>query len=334
MVSFTTIFAQDGDFVALKTIKPITIDGIANDSIWNKQEWNSLDYVWIPYNTAVSAEDFTGRFKLAWDSSFLYLLVEAIDDSLYDGHAVPTDNYWNDDCVEVFLDEDHSGGIHQNSFNAFAYHVSTLSDVVDFGISSTDTFNSHINVKWLKNDNTYTWELAIKIFDDSFIHNKDVPVKLTKGKVMGFSLAYCDNDGSPERENFIGSKFQTEANSNRSYIDASIFGSVTLVDSSGSEPDTTENPDAIQNVKNGNKLFVYPSVCKKNIYLTTNSSNYSSELNITILDLKGITYYSERQFLAGEKTINISISDFPVGLYNVLVQSDQGTSQTRFLKIE
>ena len=45
---------------------------------------------------------------------------------------------------------------------------------------------------------------------------------------MGFSLAYCDNDHSPERENFMGSVRVDGEDKNRSWIDAGIFGLLTL----------------------------------------------------------------------------------------------------------
>jgi len=44
-------------------------------------------------------------------------------------------------------------------------------------------------------------------------------------------LAYCDNDGSPEREHFMGSHDIEAVNGdkNRGYIDASVFGDLVLV---------------------------------------------------------------------------------------------------------
>ena len=48
---------------------------------------------------------------------------------------------------------------------------------------------------------------------------------------MGFMLAYCDNDGSPEREHFVGSHEITPVNGDKNlgFIDASVFGKITLV---------------------------------------------------------------------------------------------------------
>jgi hypothetical protein len=43
-------------------------------------------------------------------------------------------------------------------------------------------------------------------------------------------LAYCDNDGSPVRENFIGSKPMAGPDKNLGYINADVFGSLRLVE--------------------------------------------------------------------------------------------------------
>ena len=45
---------------------------------------------------------------------------------------------------------------------------------------------------------------------------------------MGFALAYCDNDKSKTRENFIGSVYVEGNDKNRGWIDANIFGTLKL----------------------------------------------------------------------------------------------------------
>jgi len=51
---------------------------------------------------------------------------------------------------------------------------------------------------------------------------------LKSGKKMGFALAYCDNDHSTERENFIGSTIVEGEDKNKGWIDAGIFGLLRL----------------------------------------------------------------------------------------------------------
>ena len=81
------------------------------------------------------------------------------------------------------------------------------------------------------NRTRFLWEVAIKVFNDDFQPNTgSEPVSLTAGKTMGFMLAYCDNDGSDEREHFIGSHDiePVDGDKNLGYIDASVFGTIRL----------------------------------------------------------------------------------------------------------
>ena len=47
---------------------------------------------------------------------------------------------------------------------------------------------------------------------------------------MGLMVAYCDNDGSELRENFVGSEFVPGEGKDRGWIDAGLFGALTLVE--------------------------------------------------------------------------------------------------------
>jgi hypothetical protein len=50
-----------------------------------------------------------------------------------------------------------------------------------------------------------------------------------KDKKIGFMLAYCDNDTSVERENFIGSIPIAGPEKNVGWINASVFGKYVLM---------------------------------------------------------------------------------------------------------
>ncbi|WP_439153341.1 DUF6265 family protein [Winogradskyella sp.] len=207
--------------------KPI-IDGIADDAIWSSKIWLPIDQLWL--GDAYTAEDFKGRYKLAWSHEALYLLAKIKDDKLVDNHEDPLKAWWDDDCLEIFIDEDNSGGKHQYNHNAFAYHVALDGNVVDISTEKKGKFyNSHIESKRVTKGNTSIWEVKISLFDDSYSDDgENTPIKLQPGKVVGFALAYCDNDTSEHRENFIGSVFVPGENKNRGWIDANIFGTLRL----------------------------------------------------------------------------------------------------------
>lgn len=212
----------------IKTQETLKIDGIADESIWSRATWHPINELWLgqPY----TAEDFQGQYKLCWSEDALYVLVEITDDVLYDQYEDPLKLWWDDDCVEIFIDEDNSGGEHQYNHNAFAYHIALDGNVVDMSTEKTGKlYNSHVVSKNVTSGNTTIWELKISIYDDTYKDDgENVPVKLTANKKLGFAIAYCDNDSSLERENFIGSIPVEGEDKNRGWIDANIFGTIQL----------------------------------------------------------------------------------------------------------
>ena len=205
------------------------IDGMADDAAWQSAEWLPLDQVWIGQPPA--ADDFSGRYKVLWDENNLYVLAEITDDTLLDIRPDGLLKYWDDDCLEIFVDEDASGGEHQYNYNAFAYHIALDGKVADIGPDQQPHYyDDHCTVRRVTSGNTSTWEVAMKIFDGNKYSDDgdNIPKMLKAGEKMGFALAYCDNDHSPERENFIGSVLVEGVDKNRGWIDAGIFGVFTL----------------------------------------------------------------------------------------------------------
>lgn len=237
LVIWSTASVAESDAVHF-TGERIAVDGIVSEAAWQQAEWRGIDKHII--GEYPDAQDFTGRYKLLWDEQHLYLLAEISDDVLFDQHADPLLRYWDDDCLEIFIDEDASGGNHQFDYNAFAYHIALDNQAVDIGGQLEDgspefvLLNDHVESRWRRQPDqphTVVWEVAIRVFDDSFRPDAgSEPVSLAAGKTMGFMLAYCDNDGSTEREHFIGSHDIEPVNGDKNlgYIDADVFGTITL----------------------------------------------------------------------------------------------------------
>jgi len=205
------------------------VDGVADDEAWAGAEWRAIDQRWL--GPEMSPDDFTGRFKVVWTENRLYLLGEFVDDALFDSHRDPLQQYWDDDCLEIFLDEDHSGGNHQFNHNAFAYHVSLDNRAIDIGTDEKPRdYSHHIESRWRQQGDRVVWEVAIDVYADDYVDGSDAnrPVRLTPGKVMGLMVAYCDNDASELRENFIGSETVPYGPTDRGWIDAGLFGTLIL----------------------------------------------------------------------------------------------------------
>lgn len=211
------------------TTAPV-IDGVM-DPVWNQASWAAIDVFWLGTQRP-AAQDFSGRYKAMWDAGNLYLLFDITDDALMDASADPLVRYWDDDSVEIFIDENKSGGNHQYNTSAWAYHVSTLGDVVDFTNSTTPKLlNSHITVRRISQGSKHLWEMSMRVYGDNYDDNKiNTPITLFAGKQLGFSVCYNDNDSSAQRESMVGSVDTQGHKDNLGYIDASVFGSMSLVD--------------------------------------------------------------------------------------------------------
>ncbi|MEH6580774.1 MAG: sugar-binding protein [Halioglobus sp.] len=207
------------------------VDGVADETIWQRAEWRVLDNRWL--GPEYSSEDFQGRYKVVWTQSKLYFLGEFVDDVLIDTHRDPLVQYWDDDTLEIFIDEDNSGGEHHYNHNAFAYHLALDNQAIDIGTDrQPHNYSHHVESRWRQQGNKIIWEISIDIYTDAYRDGAgdNQPALLSPGKVLGFMVAYCDNDNSELRENFIGSEYAAGDDKDRGYIDAGLFGALELVD--------------------------------------------------------------------------------------------------------
>lgn len=211
------------------SVAPV-LDGLV-DPAWAAAPWDSLPYNYLPGTAMPSPSDLSARYKVLWTADALHLLVEVVDDSVSDRTVNPLQGWWNDDCVEIFLDENHDGGDHQYNFEAWAYHVSTKGDVVDYGDDlQPHLYNDHVLLRRVQTADTSIWEMSIKVHGEGYTSaGPNSPQVLSAPRTMGFSLAYCDNDGKTTRESFLGSVNTPGHIANEGYIDASVFGTLDLL---------------------------------------------------------------------------------------------------------
>ena len=275
IISLTRVIAQhgpvqDNPVLAPEAITPPVIDGQGNDSCWQQLPWQPILQTWLPYGAHVDSADYFGRYKVTWSSrtNLLYFLVEVTDNVFVDGFiAGKTADVYNYDIIEVFIDEDKSGGLHvfdakdssraewgTNAENAFSYHMYApfpkpgeitkqhfAGDIA--GTSWADVrrvnYASHIPEFALRRNGTKAiWEFSLIVYNDTYCdtlgNNDAARSHLHAGKAMGLSLAYCDND-HPEkdprvRDKFFGSVWVPAEAWNEHWKNADYFGTVKLID--------------------------------------------------------------------------------------------------------
>jgi hypothetical protein len=234
---YNITLGQD-DFTAYFVETPPEIDGSGSDAVWEKAKWQDIKYAWMYTNpmslsgtlnadgTVSKTDDFSGRFKVVWTEDRLYILAEIIDDIIYTPATDPLVSPEKNDCLELFIDENASGGTRTSDGgnNFFTYHMNFDGvNVADYIGSRNELRNSHLNYKIGKNNDTHTyiWETEMKVYNSSYPLSSTpdtIPVTLTDGKKIGFVAAYCDNDNNAHsssssqisnRDHFIGSMFVT-----------------------------------------------------------------------------------------------------------------------------
>jgi len=320
------VTAQDDTVKAGHVTLPPIIDGADDDVCWQNAKWQAIDQVWIPYGGHVTNDDYSGHYKVAWSSAenVLYFLVEITDDVFVNGYVYNSNpgvggGYPDYDIVEVFIDENKSGGLHvfdgtgntaiqwgKNAENAFSYHitvnapnegqVTTECVVCDIAGKSWSNywipnFATHFPQFAMRKDgNRYSWEFSLAVYNDTYDHNNPEAsrAQLRVGKIMGLSLAYCENDDPNEnpkkRDNFFGSVWVPEAAFNDHWMNADGFGTVMLVSSSPVKIDKgTETP------KLNFQLFPNPS--HGYVQLLMNNS-YTGDLKIKIFNILGQVVYA------------------------------------------
>lgn len=197
------------------------------------------------------------------------ILTEITDNKFVDGYQYNSDpekgdGYADHDIFEVFIDENKSGVSHvfnsegedpaewgENAEAAFAYHIvidqpgdgKTVTEKMALDITGKNwddymiiDYEKHLpQFAVYRDGQKYTWEFSLRIHDDTYDHSQPQSslVDLKDGKIMGFSVAYCNNDDVDEvpkkRDHFFGSVHIPEENYNDHWKNSELFGTIKLV---------------------------------------------------------------------------------------------------------
>lgn len=243
--------------LAKETRTAPAIDGKHLDRCWIKAEWNLLNHLWMPPASEIDSSDYYGRYQVSWSETenLLYYYVEINDDVFVEGYDFPGRRFNQYDILEIFLDEDLSGGYHafddelqrgSNAENAFTYHIAVNSppddgystDFKAFDIRGYQwgdhiiDYSSHFEEFIMKREgNLSTYEFSLKVYNDQYEHDdrEASSVLLFKGKEIGLSLAYSENDlPGTIGDHYYGSVWVPEEASRDHWYDADYFGVLKL----------------------------------------------------------------------------------------------------------
>jgi hypothetical protein len=133
---------------------------------------------------------------------------------------------------------------------------------------------------------------------------------------MGFAIAYCDNDETTARENFIGSMVMTQATANDMYKNANHFGLMILADSL--------NVTSVVTNQFESEIKIYPVPARNFINIETSVASQENCL-ISVLSITGQLVKTET-FIGNMHTVNIE--NLKDGLYLVkVVQGNNSVSR-------
>ncbi|MBK7105067.1 MAG: T9SS type A sorting domain-containing protein [Ignavibacteriae bacterium] len=359
-ISYLCVFAKQDDTVkVMQSDKVPVIDGISNDIAWNETSWQSIDQVWIPWGDYVDSSDYYGNYKVLWspEKNLLYFLFEIYDDVWVDGFEFNGSNEsYNYDIIEVFIDQDNSGGVHifddkvvgTISEDAFSYHIS-----IDF--PSEDSVNSNFvaldfdGTGWANNliinyanhfpelalrksGDKYCWEFSLKVFDNTYDNESPEAsrVILKQNDIIGLSVAYCDNDDPNEtpklRDNFFGSVFVTEENYNNHWMNSDDYGILQLIG----------NPTSVKSSKHESQtnFEVYPNPSYGNLKYSVKNEQLG-ELNIRIFNILGQQVYKiSRSKNNYENSDNLNLEFLSSGTYIISAEINNITLNRIFNFLE
>ncbi len=176
-VNATTLSNQGGadGTDAVKTTSAIKVDGQLNEAVWNLA------------TSAVKVTEgepgHTVTFDAAWDNTYLYVAGKILDDKLVADNG--TEQPWNDDAFEVFIDADHNEGL---SYDAYDRQF-----IVSYNSSSVWGKNSEgVLSKWTEISGGFTVEIAIPW--------SNLDIKPSAGTVIGFDIMVDDDNDNSSRD--------------------------------------------------------------------------------------------------------------------------------------
>jgi hypothetical protein len=330
------------------------IDGRGDDACWQNVPWQPIMQEWIPYGGTVDSAIYWGHYKVIWSSTtnLLYFLMEVYDIVIVDGFiAGVTADIYNYDISEVFIDENASGGLHmydsppQNAENAFAYHMyaacpaegeattSVHADDMAGSDGHRANYSSHFpGFALRKTGNIYTREFSLIVYNDTYTEaNKDAArSQLAEEKLMGLSVAYCDNNDPDEspivRDYMFGSVWEPSPG-NLHWQNANYFGHIKLA------PEQSTGVAVRQPVA-ARVLKLYPNPASSTSQIEAENT-YRGEVAIRIYNILGQEIFrTSASKLSQQFAYTLKLQNLPPSLYFIKMSMGNNIYSEKLLVVK
>ena len=190
--------AKSTKVAEVKSHSVIKVDGIIED-LWEKIEAVPIKNIGWGQNGA------TGSFKVYWDKSQLYILVE-VSDSTPDTQA---EKFSRKDCIEIFINE--KGDKHQEYAEGDCHFKISRAGEVEYGNNANE---NTMDFKIIDDENGYKIEIGIPF----------TLVKPVFGSAIGFDVRVNDSKNDQYRDFMT----QWSDTSMYTYRDLSKVGTLVL----------------------------------------------------------------------------------------------------------
>jgi hypothetical protein len=278
----------------------IIVDGTA-EPVWNDVKANPITFFIDGIGYPDSA-DCSGYYKAFWNSDTLYVLIFAVDDSLYTNDPTV---YYNDG-FEIYLDMENSKvQEYTNTCYQFRFIPGSNDITGRWGLDvwTPPTVDFAIAVDSLKDR---TLEAVFPLISLGKVNSA------VDGDEMGFEVEILDNDG--EGRNHV---LSWNKNEHLAWQNPSKMGTIQLV-------------EMLSNIENNylQDISVYPNPAG-DLIIVSSKTNIK---NISIFSMSGHEVLSRSKVNSG--STQLDLSNIQTGLYLLRVAQENGmVSNTKIIRI-
>ncbi|MBA7545560.1 hypothetical protein ES705_37929 [subsurface metagenome] len=282
------------------TPSPITVDAEMDHS-WIGKELQIANNIILGEEHIILPEDVKILWNALWDNNYLYFWFDVQDDILFSDSE---NEYYQDDCIEVWLDGDNSKSASIDEMSDFGlqfrYHTESIIEPVKKAIGPSIAL-TEINQAAKLTTEGFILEIAIPL--------ENLSIEAYDSTYFGFDLDYNDDDDGGERE----TKLKTYARYDDSWQRPSEWATAML-NGSGRVKQTPNTINYTESTPG--QLHVYPNPFQTSINLALHLEE-ESQVSINLISLSGKLIYSEELYITTSGFFNrvLNISQLPDGLY-------------------